>query len=70
MQGEDIDVIILGTISAQMAIPSCACLVQQEIGAKNAFAFDVVAACSGFLYVMEIAEKYLQADHDLKILHL
>ncbi|MGL1930187.1 MAG: ketoacyl-ACP synthase III [Desulfotalea sp.] len=68
LKADDIDIIILGTISAQMAIPACACLVQDEIGAKGAFAFDVGAACSGFLYVLDIAEKYLLADHDLKIL--
>ena len=47
---QEIDMIIVGTITAEMVMPSCACLVQKEIGAENAFAFDISAACSGFLY--------------------
>lgn len=65
---DQLDVIILGTITAEMGMPSCACLVQKEIGAKNAFAFDLNAACSGFLYALDLAEKYIKADPGQKIL--
>ncbi len=64
----DIDMIIVATISSEMEMPSCACLVQKAIGADNAFAFDVNAACSGFLYGLSIADKYIQGNSELKVL--
>ena len=66
--GPELDMIIVGTITPDMVMPSCACLVQKEIGAENAFAFDVSAACSGFVYALEIADRYLKNAHDMKIL--
>ena len=45
----DINIILLATVSSEMSMPSCACLVQKELDAVNAFAFDLNAACSGFL---------------------
>lgn len=64
----ELDMIIVGTITAEMVMPSCACLVQKEIGAENAFAFDVTAACSGFLYALEIADRYVKNAPEMKIL--
>lgn len=64
----DIDVILLGTVSSEMSMPSCACLVQKELGAVNAFAFDLNAACSGFLYAIDMADAYLRRDPALKIM--
>ncbi len=64
----DLDLILVGTITSEMAMPSCACLVQKELDAKNAFAFDVNAACSGFLYCLDIADKYIRSNPALKIL--
>jgi 3-oxoacyl-[acyl-carrier-protein] synthase-3 len=64
----DLDMIIVGTITAEMVMPSCACLVQKEIGAEKAFAFDVSAACSGFVYALEIADRYIKQSPVLKIL--
>ena len=64
----ELDMIIVGTITPEMVMPSCACLVQKEIGAENAFAFDVSAACSGFVYALEIADRYLKNAPDMKIL--
>ena len=52
----EIDLIILGTVTGDMKFPASACLVQEKIGAKNAAAFDIAAACSGFLYGLQIAE--------------
>ncbi len=57
---EDIDVIVVGTMTPDMPFPSTACLVQDKMGIKNAVCFDVEAACSGFLYIMEIASGLLQ----------
>jgi len=65
---EEIDLIILATLTSHMLMPSSACFVQDEIGAKNAFAYDINAACSGFLYGFDMADKYIQADHSKKIL--
>lgn len=64
----ELDMIIVGTITPEMVMPSCACLVQKAIGAENAFAFDVSAACSGFVYALEIADRYLKNDPGMKIL--
>ena len=64
----DIDMIILGTISCEKAMPSCACLVQKELGAVNAFALDLNAACSGFLYGLDMADKYIRSNPEMKIL--
>jgi 3-oxoacyl-[acyl-carrier-protein] synthase-3 len=68
LTADEIDLIVVGTISSHMLMPSCACFVQKEIGAVNAFAYDVNAACSGFLYSVDLADKYIQADHNKKIL--
>lgn len=64
----ELDVIIVGTITPEMTMPSCACLVQQKIGAVRAHAFDLNAACSGFLFALDLADKYLKADPGMKIL--
>ena len=58
---EEIDLIILGTVSADYVTPACACEVQAAIGAKNAVAFDINAACSGFMFALNIANAYIQA---------
>ena len=64
----EIDLIIVATISSHMLMPSCACFVQKELGAGRAFAFDINAACSGFVYALDLADKYIQADRNKKIL--
>lgn len=68
ISASEIDLIVVATISSHMLMPSCACFVQQEIGATNAFAYDINAACSGFVYALDIADKYVQANADTKIL--
>lgn len=64
----DIGLIIVATISPHMLMPSCACFVQAELGAANAFAFDLNAACSGFLYGLDVARKYVAADPHINVL--
>ena len=56
---EDVDMIVLGTITPDMGFPNTACFVQAKIGAKNAFCFDIEAACSGFLYALEIGRQFV-----------
>ncbi len=57
----EIDLILVATCTADTLVPSTACLVQDEIGASNAAAFDVNAACSGFVFALSIADLYMQA---------
>lgn len=57
----DIDIIIVATTTQDNLIPSCGCMVQKNIGAKNAFAFDVFAACTGFIYALNIADKFIKS---------
>jgi 3-oxoacyl-[acyl-carrier-protein] synthase-3 len=59
VSGKNIDLIICATVTPDMIFPSTACLVQQKIGAKRAAAFDIEAACSGFLYALEIAQQFI-----------
>jgi len=59
---EEIDLILVGTITPDTVFPSTACHVQRLIGAKNATCFDVNAACSGFLHGVEIANQFI-ANH-------
>jgi 3-oxoacyl-[acyl-carrier-protein] synthase-3 len=68
VRAEEIGMVVVGTISSEMTMPSCACLVQKEIGAVNAFAFDLSAACSGFVYGLDLADKQIRANPDLKVL--
>ncbi|MBN2163291.1 MAG: ketoacyl-ACP synthase III [Pontiellaceae bacterium] len=55
----EIDLIIVATLSPDMFFPSTACFVQDKIGAKNAYCFDLGAACSGFLYAMDTAKNMI-----------
>lgn len=64
----DIDQIIVATMTPDMTMPSCACLVQKELEAVNAFALDVNAACSGFIYSLDIADKYIRCNPAMKVL--
>lgn len=57
---EDLDLIIVGTVTPDNAFPSTACLVQRNIGAVKAAAFDIEAACTGFLYGLSIADQYIK----------
>jgi 3-oxoacyl-[acyl-carrier-protein] synthase-3 len=58
---EQIDLIIVATITPDMPFPSTACLVQRKIGAFRAAGFDLEAACSGFIYGLEIAQQFIMS---------
>ena len=60
---EDIEVILIATVTPDYLSPSVACMVQEAIGAKNAFAMDINAACTGFVYGMSVAQKYLASGY-------
>ncbi len=68
LEAAEIDIVIVATITPDSGMPSTACMVQKKLRATSAFAFDINAACSGFLYALDIAEKYILTDPSLKIL--
>ncbi len=68
IQPEELDLIILGTVTPDFPFPSTACIVQDELGATNATAFDLSAACSGFIFGLSIAEKYIRTGAARKVL--
>lgn len=58
---EEIDFIIVATVTPDSMMPSTAARVQADIGAKNAFVFDLTAACSGFVFALSTADKFIQS---------
>lgn len=62
----DIGLIIAATITSDFLTPSMACVIQREIGAVNAAAFDVNAACTGFIYALDTARRFMQTDDSMK----
>ncbi len=61
VEAKDLELIIVATCTADTLVPSTACLVQAEIGAVNAVAFDINAACSGFVFALNMVDVYMQA---------
>ena len=59
LTADDVDLIIVATITPDMGFPNTACFVQSQIGAKKAFCFDVEAACSGFVYALHVARQFI-----------
>jgi len=68
IQAAELDLIILGTVTPDFPFPATACIVQHEIGAVNATVFDLSAACSGFIFGLSIADKYIRCGAAKKIL--
>ena len=64
----DLDLIILGTVTPDFPFPATSCIIQHELGAVNAVAFDISAACSGFVYGLSIADKYIRSGASKKVL--
>ncbi|MBK8068018.1 MAG: ketoacyl-ACP synthase III [Rhodanobacteraceae bacterium] len=60
VSASELDLIIVGTTTPDVIFPSTACLVQHRLGAKDCPAFDVNAACTGFLYALSIADKFIR----------
>jgi 3-oxoacyl-[acyl-carrier-protein] synthase-3 len=65
---EELDLIILGTVTMDQPIPASACFIQHNLGAKNAAAFDFQAGCTGFIYGLSIADQYIKSGAAKKIL--
>jgi len=68
LSAAEIDLIIVGTITPDFPFPATACLVQNNIKASKAAAFDVAAACSGFLYGLSVADKFIKTGAAKKAL--
>lgn len=65
---EEIDVIIVATVTPDMFFPATACLVQDKIGAKNAWGFDLSAACSGFLFAFQVGASLIESGNYKKVM--
>src|SRR5688500_12923676 len=65
---EEIDLIVVATVTPDMMFPSTACIIQDKIGAKNAWGFDISAACSAFLFALNIGSKYIETGVHSKVL--
>src|SRR5258708_3941805 len=65
---DDLDAIIVCTVTPDMMFPSTACLVQNNLGAKHAWGFDLIAACSGFIYGINTAANLVMAGSNKKVL--
>jgi len=61
VSAEELDLIIVATITPDMGFPATACLVQQKLGARRAAAFDLEAACSGFIYALEVGQQFIMS---------
>ena len=64
---EEIDLIICATATPDMIFPSTACIIADKVGATNCFAYDLMAACSGFLYALSTASKFIETGTYKKI---
>ena len=67
-KAEEIDLILCATATPDMIFPSTACIISDKVGAKNAFAYDIMAACSGFLYSIATASKFIETKSYKKII--
>jgi 3-oxoacyl-[acyl-carrier-protein] synthase-3 len=64
----EIDLIVLASVTPDMFFPATACLVQDRIGAKNAWGFDLSAACSGFVYALTVGAQFVGAGSHKKVM--
>ena len=65
---EELDVIIVGTVTPDMLFPSVGCMVQDRLGAKRAVAFDISAGCTGFIYALSVADNFIKNGNYQKAL--
>jgi len=68
VSAEEVDAIVVGTVTPDMFFPSTACLVQKEIGAKNAWGFDLSAGCSGFVFSLTTGAQLIESGRHKKVL--
>ena len=68
IDAKEVDLIICATATPDMIFPSTACIIADKIGAANAFAYDLMAACSGFLYALSTASKFIETGTYKKVI--
>lgn len=68
IRATDIEAIFLGTVTPDMLFPATACLVQDKLGAKGAWGFDISAACSGFVYALQTGAKFVESGAHKRVL--
>jgi 3-oxoacyl-[acyl-carrier-protein] synthase-3 len=68
VKASELDLIVLGTTTPDLIFPSTACLIQNRLGANGCAAFDVNAACSGFVYALGVADKFIRSGQTKKAL--
>ena len=68
IEPSEVEVIVVGTVTPDMMFPSTACLVQDKIGAKGAWGFDVSAGCSGFVFALQAGVKLVESGAHDKVL--
>lgn len=68
IKAKDIELIIVATVTGDMPVPATACHLQQKLGLKKAAAFDINAACSGFLYGLSVADSFIRSGNYKRIL--
>ncbi len=68
VNANEIDLIICATATPDMIFPSTACIIANKVGADNAFAYDLMAACSGFLYALSTASKFIETGTYKKVI--
>jgi len=62
LPAQELDLILVATTTPDMIMPNLGCMVQEKLGAKNAAAFDIYAACSGFIYGLSVANAYIKSE--------
>jgi 3-oxoacyl-[acyl-carrier-protein] synthase III len=65
---EDLDLIIVATVTPDMIYPSTACIIQEKIGAKNCWGYDILAACSGFIFALSTGVQFIESGMHKKVL--
>jgi 3-oxoacyl-[acyl-carrier-protein] synthase-3 len=68
INAKEVDLIICATATPDMIFPSTACIIADKVGATNAFAYDLMAACSGFLYALSTASKFIETGTYKKVI--
>ncbi len=68
IEASDLDAILVATVTPDMMFPATACLVQEKIGAKGAWGFDLSAACSGFIYALQLGAKLVESGAHAKVM--
>ena len=68
IDSKELDLIILATLTPEKRFPSTACLVQAQLGAERVYAFDISAACSGFIYALDVADSFIKSGKANKVL--